>query len=192
MQGAKVGQRVLPAVIRNDRPRPIELVCPAVQPVEKGRDDPLLQWPLETNGFVHGYPRHHARVVSVPLNGGGQLVQKSLFRQLAMLVKVGHLGPDQEAKPIGPVQPARVLRLLVLARPIKAKGFREFDVSAEVVVGSRGVPTAGVVALVEHQPLDIRLAVEQHAAVTCPDGSKPAIALDDIDVTTLRIYEPNR
>src|SRR6202022_5211807 len=103
----------------------------------------------KTETLVHRDPRDHTGVVAIALNGGGQLIDQSLLRLSGVLVKVGHLGPDQKAKLICPVQPPRVFNLLMFARAVEAKGFRELDVSTQIGVGGGGVPTAGIVSLVQ-------------------------------------------
>src|SRR5207237_2430895 len=91
-----------------------------------------------------------------------------------------------------PIGPARVLGLLVLAGPVEAEGLRQLDVAAEVVVRGRGQEPARKVPLVEHEPLDERLAVEPEPPVASLDGAQaevrfhPVAAVGDLDVVQAR------
>src|SRR3989440_6197703 len=104
-------------------------------------------------------------------------------------MKVGHLGPDQEAKTIRPVEPAGVFDFLVLARPVEAQGLRELDVMTEIGVGGGGVPTARKVSLVQHQSLNVGLAIQQETPVARPNGAHPEITLDLIEVAAAIVDE---
>src|SRR3989442_796100 len=101
-----------------------------VEPVDQARGT-VLQRPGETEAFVHGNPRDDAWVVFIALDGRGELIHQSLLRLRRVLVKAGHLGPDQEAEPVRPIQPAAVFKFLVLARPVEAQGLRELDVELQ-------------------------------------------------------------
>src|SRR5260370_35062959 len=74
-------------------------------------------------------------------------------------MEVRHLPPNEKAKPVRPVVPARVFDLLVLARPVEAHGLRELDVAAQVFVAAGGEQSAGKIALDEAQAFDLGGAV---------------------------------
>src|ERR1700694_3683431 len=97
-----------------------------------------------------------------------------------MLMEAGHLGPDQEAEPVGPVEPAGILGLLVLASPVEAERLRQFDVLAQGIVPRCSQKTARKIALVEHEGLDVRLAVQPEAAISGFDRAQPEIAVHAI------------
>ncbi len=87
--------------------------------------------------------------------------------------------------------PARILDLLVLARAVEAHRFRELDVAAQVAARRRGHQAAGKVALVEHETLHVRCAVEPEPAVARIDRAQAEVAFDAIDlVAVLRERDP--
>src|SRR2546427_6551629 len=93
-----------------------------VEPGDQARGA-VLQRPGETEAFVHGNPRDNAWVVFIALDSRGELIDESLLRLRGVLVKVGHLGPDQEAEPIRPIQPAGVSSFWCLRAPLKPNAF---------------------------------------------------------------------
>src|SRR6266702_3647614 len=163
-----------------------------VEPVDQARSDAVLQRPRKTEAFVHRDPGDDAGVILIALDGGSELIHQSLLRLRGVLVKVGHLGPDQEAKPIRPVEPAGVFNFLVLARPVEAERLRELDVVTEIGVGCGRVPTAGKVSLVQHQSLNVGLAIQQETPVARPDRAQPEITFDSIEVAAAIVHEPDR
>src|SRR5256886_16667519 len=144
-------------------------MCQIVEAVDHARKDAVLHWPRETEAFVHRDPGDNASVVLIALDDCSELIHESLLRLRGVLVKVGHLGPDQEAKTIRPVEPAGVFNFLVLAGPVEAERLRELDVVAEVGVGSRSVPAARKVPLVQHQWLVVGFAIYEETPDTRPD-----------------------
>src|SRR5258708_31027060 len=166
-------------------------MCQGVKPVQQGRYDSVLQWPPETETHVHPYPHHDAWVAWMALYGGDPLIHQSLFRLRRVLLKVRHLGPDQEAHSIRPIQPAGVFNFLVLARPVEAEGFRELDVSTQIGVGRGCVPTARIVSLVQHQSLNVGLTVQEETPGPRPHTAQAEITLDPVDVAAGIIDEPD-
>ena len=164
-------------------------MCQIVEAVDHARNDAVLHWPRETEALVHRDPSDNANVVLIALDGGSELIHQSLLRLRGVLVKVGHLGPDQEAETIRPVEPAGVFNFLVLARPVEAQGRRELDVTAEIGVGGGGVPTARKVSLVQHQSLDVGLAIQQETPIARPDGAHPEITLNPVEVAAAIVHE---
>ena len=65
-------------------------------------------------------------------------------------IGAGHLLPDQQAQPVGPIEIARIFDLLVLADAVEAHRLGQLDVAAQGVVVGRGQPGLRPVALVEH------------------------------------------
>src|SRR5438477_8315920 len=114
-------------------------MCQIVEAVDHARNDAVLHWPRETEALVHRDPSDNAGVILIALDGGSELIHQSLLRLSGVLVKVRHLGPDQEAKTIRPVEPAGVFNFLVLARPVEAERLRELDVVAEIGIGRGSV-----------------------------------------------------
>src|SRR5207244_12519648 len=102
VQAAQVGQRMLPSVVRNHGPCHVELTGAAVEPKQQAHQFVLPHRSREPERFVHRYPRHNAGVVSIALDGGGELVEQTLLRLGAVRMEVGHLTPDQEAEATGP------------------------------------------------------------------------------------------
>src|SRR5258708_38910960 len=96
-------------------------------------------------------------------------------------VKAGTLRPHKEAEPVGPVQPPRVLDLLMLARTVEAERLRKLDVAAQRLVGRRSQQPVQKVALVQDQPLDEGRAVQPEATVPGLDLAEPEVAADAID-----------
>ena len=131
----------------------------AVEPHQQARQDILPHWPLKTERFVHRDPRHHAWVVPVALDGGRELVEQPLLSFGSVRMEVGHFGPDQKSKAIGPVQPAGIFDFLVLTGAVEPKRLRKLDVPAQVGIRAGGVPAAGKIPLIEDEALDVGLAV---------------------------------
>src|SRR2546426_2714140 len=97
-----------------------------------------------------------------------------------MLMKARHLGPHEEPKPVRPVEPAWIFRLLVLASPVEPKGLGELDVASQVFIARRGHPAAWEIALVEDEALDVGLSVQQELPVPRLDLAHSEIALDAV------------
>ena len=70
-------------------------------------------------------------------------------------MRVRHLAPDDEAQLVGPVQPSRILGLLVLAHPVQAERLRHLDVVLDGVIARRCQDALGPVALVERELQEI-------------------------------------
>ena len=138
---------MLPAVVGGDQ---TERVRHRVKVFEELRGD-------AAEALVHGNPGHDAGVALVALQHLRPLPLQPVLGRGRVLVEVGHLTPDQEAQPVGPVQPARILDLLVLAGAVEAHGLGQLNVAPQVSVAGRCEAAGGPVALVQHQPLDIRL-----------------------------------
>src|SRR5438477_1137005 len=166
-------------------------MCQIVEAVDHARKDAVLHWPRETEALVHRDPGDNANVVLIALDSGSELIHQSLLRLRGVLVKVGHLGPDEEAKAIRPVEPAGVFNFLVLARPVEAQGLRELDVVTEIGVRGGGVPTARKVSLVQHQSLNVGLAIQQETPVACPDGAHAEITFNPVEVAATIVDEPD-
>src|SRR6266550_1482548 len=162
-----------------------------VKPVDHACGDPFLQWPRETEALVHRDPGDDAGVIFITLDGGSELIHQPLLRLRGVLVKIGHLGPDEEAKTIRPVEPAGVFNFLMLARSVEAQGLRELDVVTEIAVGGGGVPTARKVSLVQHQSLNVGLAIQQETPVACPDGAHAEISINLVEVAATIVDEPD-
>src|SRR2546429_6629446 len=163
-----------------------------MEPVDQTGSRAVPQRPRETEAFVHRDPRNNAGVILIALDGGSELIHESLLRLSGVLVKVRLLGPDQEAKPVRPVEPAGVFNFLVLAGPVEAERLRELDVVAELGVGSRGVPAARKVPLVQHQSLDVGFAIQEETPVARPDGAHAKITFTPVEVAAAIVDEPDR
>src|SRR5205809_1952377 len=163
-----------------------------VEPVDQARSDAVLRRPRKTKAFVHRDPGDDAGVILIALDGSSELIHQSLLRLRGVLVKVGHLGPDQEAKTIRPVEPAGVFNFLVLARPVEAQRLRELDVMTKIGVGRGGVPTARKVSLVQHQSLNVGLAIQQETPIARSDAAHPEITLDPVEFAAAIVDAPDR
>src|SRR6266550_951631 len=162
-----------------------------VEPLDQTGSRAVLQRPREAEAFVHRDPGDNASVVSIALDGGSELIHESLLSLRGLLVKVGHLGPEQEAKTIRPVEPAGIFDFLVLARPVEAQGLRELDVVTKIGVRGGGVPAAGKVSLVQHQSLNVALAIQQETPVACPHGAHAEITINPVAVAATIVNEPD-
>ena len=120
VDGAEVGPRVLPPVVGDDRARPVRLPRPLVQAiVEAGHR--LRQDAGEAEALVVGRPRDDRRVAAVARDRLLPLPLQPPLGSGRMRMKARHLAPDEKAQRVGPVQPPRVLDLLMLARAVEAE-----------------------------------------------------------------------
>src|SRR6266581_3351734 len=132
-------------------------------------------------------------MVAVALDELGPLGGEAARGLGRVLVEARHLRPHQEAQRVRPVEPARVFRLLVLARAVEAERLRQLDVGAQRVAVARSEKASGEVALVEHQPLDERLAVQTPPTAIGLDLAQAEIRLDPVFAQPdLDVVEPRR
>src|SRR5581483_7574553 len=96
-------------------------------------------------------------------------------------VRARHLPPHEEAEPVGPVEVARILDLLVLADPVEAHALRELDVAAEGGVVGRRHSGLGPVSLVEHEAEQEGPAVQEEPVAAHGDLTERRVALDDVE-----------
>src|SRR5207245_10843518 len=75
----------------------------------------------QTKALIGRHPRDHARMVAVASHDLGPLGRQPPLRLAAVLLEARHLIPDQKAEPVRPVEPARVLDLLMLPRAAEAE-----------------------------------------------------------------------
>ena len=73
----------------------------------------------------------------------------------------GRLRPGQVAQFVRPVVETRLEDLLVEARPVEAGGHGDLDVLAECVIRRRCPDSVGIESLVEDEPLENRLVVQE-------------------------------
>src|SRR3989454_25458 len=71
-----------------------------------------------------------------------------------------------------------------MGAPVEPDRLREPNARAQVGIRARGVPAAGKIPLVEDEPLDIRLAIEEEPPVACRDASQPKVAGDPVALST--------
>ena len=109
------------------------------------------------------------------------LLQHAGHVEAAVLVGVRHLAPDEEAHLVAPIQPARVLDLLVLAGAVEAERLGELDVALDRLVGRRGQDTLRPVALVEDEPQVVGRIVEVDLARVGRDLPLAEIALQRVE-----------
>jgi hypothetical protein len=98
---------------------------------------------------------------------------------------VAELGPDQVAEPVGVIEEPLLEDLLVQARSVESGGHRQLDVAHERVVVGRRHEGVGPVPLVEHEPLEDRLAVQQDAVAADRHGAQAGVRLDVVDDLTV-------
>src|SRR5437667_4027539 len=110
----------------------------------------VLKEGWDAPALVDGSPHDNAWVALVAADSLHPLGGEPLDVFLGELEGVGHLSPYQEAQPVRPVMPTRILDLLVLAGTIEAELFRQLDVSTQVLVGRGGEQPVGEVPLVKH------------------------------------------
>ena len=124
-----------------------------------------LQAPL----LVEEHPREDGRVVEVAAHHAAQGRLPLLAHRLVGLAPaVRHVGHDQDAQPVGPVELARHLDLDVGANRVEPQPPRDQDLLAHRLVGGPGPVAVRVPGLVEgHLEVD-RLAVERHVRVAEP------------------------
>ena len=76
------------------------------------------------------------------------------IRPEAVAAPIGELAPHQVAQPIGVIEEALLEHLLMQPRAVEAGGHAQLDVAAQRLVGRRGQDAVGVIALIEHEPLE--------------------------------------
>ena len=97
----------------------------------------------------------------------------------------GHVLPDQQTEPVGPVEPALRLDLDVLAHHVEAEVLVLLQVVPESGVGGGRVDAVRPVALVQRARLEDELAVQHRAQHTVDageaDGAHAGVAADGVD-----------
>src|SRR5216683_1486030 len=189
MDRAQVRERMLPAVVVDDRSRPVEIAREPVQADEKARAHRWVDL-AQAEAFVGDDPGHDRRMVAIALEHLLPFGREPPLGLSRMLVEAGHLRPDQEAERVGPVEPARILDLLMLPRPVEAERLRQLDVASKHVIARRRQQTAWEITLVENQSLNELLAVQPEPAISGFDGAQPEIAVDLIGDLAVLIQEP--
>src|SRR5207249_6614836 len=179
VERAEVAARVLPSVVGHHRARAVELMGEATQVGRVTRT--LLRHDLVEAEALVGYdPGDDRRVAAVALHVLGPLGGEAASGLGRELVEARHLRPDEKAEDIGPVEPARVLGLLMLARAVEPHRLREVDVAAQVLVARRGQQAAWEVTLVQDQALDEGLAVEPEPPVPGLHGAPAEVGSDPV------------
>ena len=130
---------------------------------------------FETEALVGGHPGDDRRMISIAADHVGPLRRQPSFGLGGAFLKARHLIPDQKPKPIRPVEPPRVFDLLVLPGAIEAEPLGRLDVDPQRLVAGRRQQAARKVALVEHQTLHERFAVQPDAAVMRAHAAQPEI-----------------
>ncbi len=102
---------------------------------------------------------------------------------------VAELAPDEVAEPVGVVEVALLEHLLVQPGAVEAGPLPEFDVAHEVAVGGGGHQTVRVVPLVQHQPLEHRLPVDQHPLAVDGDRAQARVGRRLVDDPARRVEE---
>src|SRR6266571_3027943 len=189
---------MLPAIVGDHGPSAVEGVRRLVQANEEARANRRVDV-VEAEALVGDDPGHDRWMVSIAKHQLHPFGLQPAFGKRRMLVEAGHLRPDKKAQAVGPVQPARILRLLVLAGAVEAERLRELDVAPDRLVAGRSQKAAWEVALVEDQALHERLAVQPEAAVSGFDLAQPEMAVDTvcslavlIDQRGFELVEPGR
>ena len=100
---------------------------------------------------------------------------------LVVVAPVGKLAPDQVAELVGPVEESRLENLLVQPRAVVAGGHRHLDVVLQRLVRRGGPDAVGIETLVENQPLEDRLAVDQDPPAVDGDLPQAEVALQLVD-----------
>src|SRR5207237_3210102 len=108
----------------------------------------LLGHALEPEALVRRNPGDDAGMSEVARHRFPPLMLEAPLRGFGMLMKSRHLAPDQEPKSVRPVQPARVLDLLVLTRAVEPHRLGEHDVAREVAIIGSGEEAFGEISLV--------------------------------------------
>ena len=117
----------------------------------------------------------------VALDRLAPFAHRSLDRGAREAVRRRHLLPDHEAEPVGPVEVARVLDLLVLANAVEAHRLGELDVLPEGLVARRRHERVGPVALVEHHAQQVGPAVEHEAIAQDRDRAQRGVRGELVD-----------
>ena len=94
-----------------------------------------------------------------------------------------HLLPDHEAQPVGPVQVARVLDLLVLAHAVEAHGLGQLDVAAQRARVGRGQAALRPVALVEDHAQGLHPPVQQEPVALDAHRAQGGVAAHLVDLS---------
>ena len=111
--------------------------------------------------FVEQHPRKDGRMVVVAVDHAAESrVVLPKCRRVGRPPPVGHVGHDEHAKFVGPVELPRRLDLDVLAEPVEAELAGAEDFLLERAIGREGVETLRVIGLVEGELEICWLAVD--------------------------------
>ncbi len=134
-----VGGDALPAVVADHRPRRIERVRQVVQRLRRSDAPPGCPAGSGTpHDSLNGTHATMHGMAAVALDRRRPLARRRARPSLGEAIGAGHLLPDQQAEPIGPVQIARVLELLMLAHAVEAHRLGQLDIAPQRRVVWRG------------------------------------------------------
>ena len=157
---------VLPAVVIDHRPRCIQVTRLADHALDvRVLPRVFVREPGKSHAFIHRHPGDDAGMVVIAFHRTLPFGRKSFFRFHRPLARVWHFFPNQNSKPVTPVQPTRVFDLLMLPNSIETKGLAPTDVRLQRLVRRRSQITIRPVTLIEHH-LQIRaLSVQHYTAI---------------------------
>ena len=117
--------------------------------------------------LIERSPCNQARVIAVAYYDVGPLGKEVAHSLVVVHIQspAGLLAPGQVAQTVSPVVVALLEDLLVQACSIEAHSLAHGNVLLECLVGRSRPDAVGIVALVEHQTLEVRLVVEVEVAV---------------------------
>ena len=110
----------------------------------------------------------------------------------AAAAPVAELAPDKVAQSVGMVQEPLLENFLMQACTVEADSLAPLNVGDQGGVGGRGHHAVGIVALVQHEPLEDRLAVDLDLQPVNGDCAQPGIAGRAVYDRAIGIAQGNR
>ena len=117
-----------------------------------------------TGGLIEGTPADDRRMIAIALQDLGPLIDVvGIVLRLKVVAPVGKLTPDQVTQLVRPVEEARLEDFLVQPGAVVTGGHAHLDVVLQRFVRRRGPDAIRIKTLVQDQPLEDPLAVDQDA-----------------------------
>ena len=158
-----IGCRRFPAVVADYRPGCVERLGQVIQGFNRIAMGLGRGQVGHAPGLVERHPDDDAGMAVVALDHFCPFPDHAADCHWRETVGRRHFFPYQQTQPVGPIQVARVLDLLMLAHAIEAHRLGQFDVAPQGIVGRRGQQRVGPVALVKHHAQGIWTTVEHEA-----------------------------
>ena len=180
VQRANVGGHLLPAIVAGAQARAVGRLGQVIEHAARRLLAPVGVDVAHAPALVERNPADDRRMVEVALDEAEHRLRQIAHRVVGIVVRAGHLAPDQHAHFVRPVVVARILELLVLARAVVAKVQRVLKIQADRLVARRGDQAVRPVALVKNQPLIQRIVVEVNLAFLHLDFAHAEVGIHGI------------